>query len=966
MGEQLRQFLAGLNPLIAMFVIALAGGWQSHANGAEVQPTLSVSQDVEEVHREALAYLAAEIAHGSHDRISLKVVERSPHDSIENTIEALRRGKSQFALISLSDLGQVSRGINSMRALFVFKDLADVERFQSSDKGVQLLGELAPRGLHGLGFWHRKMYQIVSTDPIRGMKDFEDRSFDVRGDAPNREEWRALQLELGLASLKKSLEALALGASDMTEASWSDLAAFSGPNSFISGAHVLASNHRYSGFALVASVEWMNSIPVELRGVVENAAASAAQRNNARVSALDAASRQRTKSGAGVVERTLPEAERHKILSRLTRREWQNSEAIDVLDIIEMLGDTTAKAVLADAGRYGRHLKAAEQSTQRSTGQGREDPRDREYRRDRAREPTVTPTNVPKRYARLKQGPAYWRFWLERDDRETPSVDAGKNYALKLALSRHLRDHAAQASWELLQEVDTAIASGASSASLLIRPIALSADIRLSPGAFAEYPIRISLDKLGPLTHAELDASTQAYQTALDKKRPRRKVSAEFDAGSIAVPVYFTESPGCGQMLFSIWDETGTRPLDSVVVSIPVGQDDKACGLVSVQGGFNPTAESAKKSYGQADIAFTFVEFSTGEAIKTVAMLVDTKKYLASSTAASLPDRGVYVWQLQPSLSNFLSTDLPGSIAEARNDRNYSIPAAHLRVKIFSGEDAHGMAQAKLALDAFRRAVDGNKGGAVVRVRAVRANGTHLYPPLALLAAKGGVLSHRPIVIFPLPRERYMASTCIGKWTIGIPAQIDGADDQVIPTNTVLAGRMTRVKDIAGLKSYLNAQPKMTGQAGSGKQAEGVLIVAHHGNGNLWFLGNGSKLKIQPEENTKIFPPGSVAILNACSTANATDGNASLIEQFNKHGVDAIVASPFPVETSYGLALAQAITNSIYKAYVNEQQPSVVDIFQAAVNEVAAKRPDDNLSEKVLEFVLLGDTTLRLCGKKRP
>jgi len=81
-----------------------------------------------------------------------------------------------------------------------------------------------------------------------------------------------------------------------------------------------------------------------------------------------------------------------------------------------------------------------------------------------------------------------------------------------------------------------------------------------------------------------------------------------------------------------------------------------------------------------------------------------------------------------------------------------------------------------------------------------------------------------------------------------------------------------------------------------------------------------------------------------------------------KNGMDVVVASPFPIEVSYGVILTGAFIEAAEAAYSKKRNPTVLELFNTAAATAADRLRDQaELKEKVLEFVIVGDHGMRLC-----
>jgi hypothetical protein len=305
---------------------------------------------------------------------------------------------------------------------------------------------------------------------------------------------------------------------------------------------------------------------------------------------------------------------------------------------------------------------------------------------------------------------------------------------------------------------------------------------------------------------------------------------------------------------------------------------------------------------------------------------------------------------------------LPLKIKEARDNANYVGAAQELRDVLFTGK-GDGANEANLALAALQEIVEQSATRPVIVARVFSEiqqgqgqNGS-AFVPLGVLAAKGdGAVLKKPITVMqPLPRERYKNEICIDDWTFGFPDKLEKVNEDLsllLPKNPI----GTWYHDIPTLKDtyFSDATP-----AGN-RPPQGFLLLAHHGHGNLWF--DDERKRIIQQNIKREYPPGSVVVFAACSVATP-NYDSKFVQRFNERGVDALIASPFPVPATYGTRLAVEFSQAIEE---KKAGTTISDLFAAAIDGTARrleKESQRHFEEMGLEYVLLGNPKLVLCDK---
>jgi hypothetical protein len=86
------------------------------------------------------------------------------------------------------------------------------------------------------------------------------------------------------------------------------------------------------------------------------------------------------------------------------------------------------------------------------------------------------------------------------------------------------------------------------------------------------------------------------------------------------------------------------------------------------------------------------------------------------------------------------------------------------------------------------------------------------------------------------------------------------------------------------------------------------------------------------------------------------------MDELNRRGIDAMIVSPFTVNADYGAQFVVEFANTLRRRMnAGEQEVSLLDLFRTSADNAAKKL--SQFPEMDLEFILLGDHNVRLCGK---
>jgi hypothetical protein len=234
--------------------------------------------------------------------------------------------------------------------------------------------------------------------------------------------------------------------------------------------------------------------------------------------------------------------------------------------------------------------------------------------------------------------------------------------------------------------------------------------------------------------------------------------------------------------------------------------------------------------------------------------------------------------------------------------------------------------------------------------------GESSYFPLGLLfnLREDGrrVFAHPLSIVQPAPVESVDDQGCISAWTFILPPLLKGVPAIQLPPDALPGG--DRLTDLEQLRQFM--------ARGIGREPVGFVLLSHHRDGHLSF--DDENRSWMWTELDREFPRGSVALLSACSLADATRPLA-LLQALNRNGVETMILSPYDVPADYGVALAVEFSRQVVKSRRDGATPTVAELFAAASTQTAttlAKTIGERAMGMASEFVLAGDGGRRLCA----
>jgi tetratricopeptide (TPR) repeat protein len=446
-------------------------------------------------------------------------------------------------------------------------------------------------------------------------------------------------------------------------------------------------------------------------------------------------------------------------------------------------------------------------------------------------------------------------------------------------------------------------------------------------------------------------------------------------AGRIQILLRTTSESGCAVVGLSIWNSSMDRPLDHIVHPAAVAQSGKqipdcdghpATGSPLSLSFFSLLLENPAQKVDAALHIFKLPSTSSGSS--SAAVYLERNGNEATS----------FAWIFDRDLVRFLNEGtFLDALHYARNSHDYQTAGSALSAVLFSGKDSEEsyVSQARQAQNALARLATTTEPRTLF-VRLVDEHGTNLFLPLGLLNTGPSLLGERVTIVQPLSRETYSESpACISQWTVVLPAQISGVHESLrsafrYDEHATVADLPRHVRILTGfeqLRHYLH-------EPGSMEEPEGLLLLAHHDNGDVWFehsqRDRGEVVTFN--EIRHPFPRGSAAILAACSVGNLREesNRLGLVNKLNTAGVDAAIVSPFEVPVELGLSFALHFLDQVVGSYSGMESkqirigPTLSELFARTI-EALNQDPRMRLlkSDARFEFLLAGNGSLRLCTK---
>jgi C4-dicarboxylate-binding protein DctP len=216
----------------------------------------------------------------------------------EKVLEAMLQGDVQMAAPSLSLFEPITKAFRLFDLPFMFKNVAAVDAFQSSDTGQTMLASMTRRGVLGLGFWHNGMKQISANKPLLLPTDANGLKFRVQPSDVLVAQMNALGATAQPMAFAEVYGALQTGVVDGQENTWSNIY---GQKFFEVQDGITETNHGIIDYMLVTSADWWDGLDADVRDQLKTIIDEVTAARNAESSKVNEEAKQAIIAAGGVV-----------------------------------------------------------------------------------------------------------------------------------------------------------------------------------------------------------------------------------------------------------------------------------------------------------------------------------------------------------------------------------------------------------------------------------------------------------------------------------------------------------------------------------------------------------------------------------------------------------------------------------------------------------------------------------------
>ena len=237
-------------------------------------------------------------------RMCMEVYPNSTLYNDNKVLEALLQGDVQLAAPSLSKFEKFTKQFRIFDLPFMFKNINAVDDFQQSAAGQAMKDSMRKRGLQGLAFWHNGMKQMSANRPLILPSDANGLKFRVQSSEVLVAQMEAIGGSPQKMAFSEVYGALQQGVVDGQENTWSNIY---GKKFFEVQDGVTETNHGIIDYLLVTSVDWLDSLPADVREQFLTIVAEVTEARNGESTRLNEEAKAAIIAAGGTVRTLTPE-----------------------------------------------------------------------------------------------------------------------------------------------------------------------------------------------------------------------------------------------------------------------------------------------------------------------------------------------------------------------------------------------------------------------------------------------------------------------------------------------------------------------------------------------------------------------------------------------------------------------------------------------------------------------------------
>jgi len=238
-------------------------------------------------------------------------VELYPNSTLyddDQVLEAMLQGDVQLAAPSLSKFEKFTKQFRIFDLPFMFKDIAAVDAFQSSEAGQKMMASMERRGLTGLAFWHNGMKQFSANKPILEPGDMKGLKIRIQPSDVLVAQMKALGASPQPMAFSEVYGALQTKVVDGQENTWSNIYS---QKYFEVQDGITETNHGVLDYLVVTSHDWWAGLDPKVRDTLAKIMTDVTTERNAAANEVNDKAKQAVIAAGSTVRELTPEQRAH-------------------------------------------------------------------------------------------------------------------------------------------------------------------------------------------------------------------------------------------------------------------------------------------------------------------------------------------------------------------------------------------------------------------------------------------------------------------------------------------------------------------------------------------------------------------------------------------------------------------------------------------------------------------------------
>jgi C4-dicarboxylate-binding protein DctP len=255
--------------LFALTALALSPSWGAEDPGSPIVIKFSHVVAPDTPKGKGAEYFKKLVEERTNGRVKVEVYPNSQLYKDKEELEALQLGSVQMLAPSVSKFGPM--GVKAFEVFdlpYLFDGYEAAHKITHGPIGASMLKQLRQHGMTGLGFWDNGFKEFTANKPLRRPQDFKGLKFRVKSSKVLEAQMRALGAIPQVMAFSEVYQALQTGVVDGAETSpvniytqrWHEVQKF-----------MSMSHHGYDAYAIVVNQKFWDSLPADLRGILEQA-----------------------------------------------------------------------------------------------------------------------------------------------------------------------------------------------------------------------------------------------------------------------------------------------------------------------------------------------------------------------------------------------------------------------------------------------------------------------------------------------------------------------------------------------------------------------------------------------------------------------------------------------------------------------------------------------------------------------